>query len=173
MASEATSLHREPRPAAISTPQGPAVWIIVREAISDWIEDKASVQGAALAFYSILSLAPLVVISLAIAGLFFDEKAASSQFLGQMQSMVGKEGADAISGMLEHADKPQTGTLAAVLAIVTLLFGAAGVFGQLQDTMNTIWDVKPKTSGGIWGMIRTASSPLQWCWEPDFCCWSR
>src|SRR5436190_8990931 len=106
MASEATSLHREPRPAAISTPQGPAVWIIVREAISYWIEDKASVQGAALAFYSILSLAPLVVISLAIAGLFFDEKAASSQFLGQMQSMVGKEGADAISGMLEHADKP-------------------------------------------------------------------
>ena len=127
----------------------------MREAVSDWIEDKASVQGAALAFYSVLSLAPLLVISLAIAGLFFDKSAASAQFLGQVQAMVGKDGAKAISSMLENADKPQTGTLAALLGIVTLIFGASGVFGQLQDTMNTIWDVKPKASGGIWTMIRS------------------
>jgi len=127
----------------------------MREAVSDWIEDKASVQGAALAFYSVLSLAPLLVISLAIAGLFFDKSAASVQFLGQVQAMVGKDGAKAISSMLENADKPQTGTLAALLGIVTLIFGASGVFGQLQDTMNTIWDVKPKASGGIWTMIRS------------------
>jgi membrane protein len=130
------------------------VWEIVREAVSDWIEDKASVQGAALAFYSILSLAPLVVISMAIVGLFFDEKAATAQFFGQVQSMVGKEGAEAIGSMLQNSDKPKTGTLAAVLGIATLLFGALGVFGQLQDTMNTIWDVKPKSGGGIWDMIR-------------------
>ena len=129
-------------------------WGIVREAVSDWIEDKASVQGAALAFYSILSLAPLVVISLAIVGLFFDETAATGQLLGQVQSMVGKEGAEAIGGMLKSSDQPKTGKLAAVLGIATLLFGASGVFGQLQETMNMIWDVKPKATSGIWNMIR-------------------
>lgn len=130
------------------------VWGIIREAVNDWIEDKASVQGAALAFYSILSIAPLVMISLAIVGLFFDEKAAATQFLSQVQSMVGKEGAEAIGGMLQNSDKPKAGTFAALLGIATLLFGASGVFGQLQETMNSIWDVEPKSSGGIWDMIR-------------------
>jgi membrane protein len=130
------------------------VWGIIREAVSDWIEDKASVQGAALAFYSILSLAPLIVISLAIASVFFDANTATTQFLGQVQSMVGKEGAEAVGSMLQTSDKPETGTLAAVLGIATLLVGASGVFGQLQETMNMIWDVEPKAGGGIWDLVR-------------------
>ena len=130
-------------------------WQILREAVNDWIADRAATQGAALAFYSVLSLVPLVVISLALVGLFFEEKVASSHFLGQVQSMVGKEGAEAIGSMLENADRPQSGTIAAVLGMATLLFGASGVFGQLQETLNSIWDVKPRSSGGFWGMIRT------------------
>jgi membrane protein len=125
--------------------------------MADWVEDKAAQQGAALAFYSVLSLAPLVVISLAVVGLFFDEKVASAHFLGQVQQMVGKEGAEAIGSMLENADQPQTGSFAAILGIATLLFGASGVFGQLQESMNTIWDVKPKAGDGIWGLIRSRS----------------
>lgn len=149
------------------------VWGIVREAVKDWVEDKAAVQGAALAFYSILSLAPLVVISLAIVGMFFDAKDANTQFFGQVQSMVGKEGAEAIGGMLQNADTPQTGSFAATLGVVTLLFGASGVFGQLQDTMNTIWDVKPKANGGSGASCGTAFFRLRWFWGLGFCCWCR
>jgi membrane protein len=132
-----------------------STWAIVKEAASDWVEDKAAQQGAALAFYSVLSLAPLVVIALAIVALFYDAQQATAQFLSQMESMVGTEGAKAIQGMLENARDPGSGALASILGIVTLLFGASGVFGQLQEAMNTIWDVPPKTGGGIWGVIRT------------------
>ncbi len=130
------------------------LWQLLREAVADWFEDKAAQQGAALAFYSVLSLAPLVMISLAMVHLFLDEKAASTQFLAHIESMVGKEGAEAIGTMIDNSDRPATGTLAAIIGLVTLLFGASGVFGQLQDSMNLIWDAKPKPGGGVWAFLR-------------------
>jgi membrane protein len=130
-------------------------WQILRAAGVDWVEDKASQLGASLAFYSVLSIAPLVIIALSVAALVLDEKAATTQFLGQMNELVGKEGAEAIAGMIDNAKKPATGIVATVLAVATLLFGASGVFGQLQDAMNTIWEVPPKKSGGWWNMIRS------------------
>jgi membrane protein len=133
-----------------------AAWEVVSAAAADWVDDKAAQMGAALAFYSVLSLAPLVVIALSIVSLFFDANAAGAQFMAQIESMVGAEGSKAIGGMLESAEKQETtGGLAAVLGIATLLFGASGVFGQLQEAMNTIWDVPAKKGGGIWGMIRS------------------
>jgi membrane protein len=125
-----------------------------REAGSDWVEDKASQQGAALAFYSILSLAPLLVISLSIAAMVFDEASAREQMIGQVEQLVGSDGAEAAKSMLENAQQPQQGTVAAVLGIATLLFGASGVFGQLQEALNTVWEVQPKPGGGIWQLIR-------------------
>src|SRR5689334_15885383 len=104
-------------------------WSLVQEAAKDWVEDKASQQGAALAFYSVLSLAPLVVIALWIAGFFAqffmqDTSSIGEQFTGQMRSMVGNEGAEAIGTMVNNAgDKPGVGSFAAVLGIITLLFG--------------------------------------------------
>jgi membrane protein len=130
-------------------------WQVIKTAAADWSEDKAAQMGAALAFYSVLSLAPLVVISLSIAALFVDVKMAASQFLTQMQSLVGAEGAKAIEGMLQHAQQPKTGAIAAILGVITLLLGASGVFGQLQDAMNSIWDVPPKAQAGIWNTIRS------------------
>ena len=130
-------------------------WQILRTAAADWFEDKASQLGASLAFYSVLSIAPLVIIALSVAALVLDERAATTQFLGQMNELVGTEGAKAIAGMVENAKKPATGIVATVLALATLLFGASGVFGQLQDAMNTIWEVPPKRRGGWWGMIRS------------------
>jgi membrane protein len=130
-------------------------WELLRAAAADWVDDKAAQMGAALAFYSVLSLAPLVVIALAIVALFVDARVAASQFLSQVESMVGADGAKAIAGMLESAQQPQTGTVAAILGIGTLLLGASGVFGQLQEAMNTIWDVPAKQGGGIWKMIRS------------------
>ncbi len=131
------------------------IWEVVMAAAADWVEDKAAQMGAALAFYSVLSLAPLVVIALAIVALFVDALVAAGQFLTQMESMVGTDGAKAIAGMLESAQQPKTGTVAAILGVVTLLFGASGVFGQLQEAMNTIWDVRAKKGGGLWKMVRS------------------
>ena len=130
-------------------------WIVLKAAAADWMEDKASQLGASLAFYSVLSIAPLVIIALSVAALVFDEKAATTQFLGQMNELVGQEGTAAIAGMIDNAKKPATGIVATILAVATLLFGASGVFGQLQDAMNTIWEVPPKRSDGWWSMIRS------------------
>lgn len=132
-----------------------SIWQVIRQAAANWSKHKAAQMGAALAFYSALSLAPLVIIAMSIVSLFVDAKVAASHFLGQMESMVGAEGAKAMEGMLQHAQEPKTGAVAAVLGIITLLFGASGVFGQLQEAMNTIWEVPPKTRGGVWGLIRS------------------
>lgn len=130
-------------------------WRMVSEAGSDWVEDKAAVQGAALAFYSVLSLAPLLVLSLAIAATVFEADTARDQMVTQVEGLIGEDGGEAVDSMLENAQQPEEGTLAAVFGIITLLFGASGVFGQLQDSLNTIWEVKPKPGGGLWALLRS------------------
>src|SRR5262245_39947051 len=130
-------------------------WEIVKQAAQDWLDDRAAEMGAALAFYGALSLAPLVIIWLAMVSQVVEAQTARSQFLLQMQSLVGEEGAAAIEGMLKNAQQPRAGTQAAVFGLITLLFGASGVFGQLQVAMNTIWNVPAKVSGGMWGVVRS------------------
>ena len=130
-------------------------WQVLKAAAADWVEDKASQLGAALAFYSVLSIAPLVIIALSVAALVFEEGVATKQFLAQMNDLVGPDGAKAIAGIIESAKKPATGTVATILAVATLLFGTSGVFGQLQDAMNTIWEVPAQKKGGWWGMIKS------------------
>lgn len=128
---------------------------LFREAIGEWMEDKASQLGAAMAFYSILSLAPLLVISIALVAFFMgDQQTAKEQVSEQMHSLIGPEGADAMGAVIENAQEPGVGTVAALLGLATLLFGASGVFGQLQDAMNTIWDVPPKKHSGILDFLR-------------------
>jgi membrane protein len=131
-----------------------AAWQEIREAAGDWSNGNAAQLGAALAFYSVLSLAPLLVIALAIAGLVWGEEGAKAQFLSQAQSMVGGQGAEAIHGMLQHAQKPKAGAVATILGVITLLFGASGVFGELQTAMNAVWDVPAKNRAGVWAFIR-------------------
>lgn len=129
-------------------------WQVLREAADEWMEDKASQLGAAMAFYSVLSLAPLLVIAIAIAALVFGEQEAKDQLAGQMTELMGPAGAEAVVELIQQAQQPRAGTIAAVLGLATLLFGASGVFGQLQDAMNTIWEVKPQPLG-VWGYIRS------------------
>src|SRR5437667_8662203 len=112
------------------------------------MEDKASQLGAALAFYSILSLAPLLVIAIAIAGFVFGEQAARGEIEGQIQQMVGTQGAEAIQTMLAHAHRPEEGLIATTLGVIMLLVGASGVFNQLRDSLNTIWGIEPSAEGG-------------------------
>ena len=125
------------------------IWQLLSATYTKWTEDHAQRLGAALAFYTVFSLAPLLLIVIAIAGLVFGQEAAEGQIIGQIQGLVGEESAKAIQGMLEHARQPSTGLIAAGLALGTLLFGATSVFAQLQDALNTIWGVETKPGLGI------------------------
>ena len=129
-------------------------WGVLKAAGLEWTRDKIPQLGAALAFYSVLSIAPLLIIAIAVAGMVFGQEAASGQLDAQIRELVGKEGAEAVKDMLANAQKPSEGILAGVVGVVTLLVAASGVFGQLQDSMNTIWEVEPKPGRGIWGLIK-------------------
>jgi membrane protein len=129
-------------------------WSLLRQTVAEWLEDKAPQLGAALAFYTALSIAPLLVLALVAAGYFLGADAARGQIAGQLDSLIGDAGSEAIEDMLASAHEPKAGSIAAVFGFITLLFGASGVFGQLQDALNTIWEVKPKAGRGFFGMIR-------------------
>jgi membrane protein len=111
-------------------------------------------MGAALAFYSILSIAPLLVIAVTLAALAFGREAAQGQLLAELRGLVGVEGAAAVGELLAHAQQPTQGILATSLALITLLVGASGVFGELQDAMNMIWKVPPAPGMGVWAFFR-------------------
>jgi len=110
--------------------------------------------AAAVAFYSILSLAPLLILAIAIAGMIFGEEAARGELVAQMKDLVGEEGANVIQATLANAKKPEQGIIATVIGSITLLLGASGVFGELHDALNVIWEVRPKKGGGLWRFIR-------------------
>lgn len=127
---------------------------VVVESFKDWNEDKAPRLAAALAYYTIFSLAPLLIIVISIAGLVFGQDAARGEVMGTIRGVMGEDGAEMIGGLLEASNKPATGIIATVIGFATLLLGAAGVFGQLKDALNTIWEVAPKPNRGIWGLLR-------------------
>jgi membrane protein len=120
----------------------------------EFAADKAPRLGAALAYYTIFSIAPLLLIAAAIAGMVFGKEAAQHQIIGQLRGLVGDSGAKAIEEMARSAATPKIGVVATIVGVVTLLFGAAGVFGELKDALNTIWNVEPKKSSGILGMVK-------------------
>ena len=129
------------------------IWSLIKESVSQWSEDYAPSMGAALAYYTIFSIAPLLVIAIAVAGFFFGQDAASGQIFAQLRGLLGDEGAAAIQGLVKSASEPGKGTFAAIAGIVTLLLGATTVFGELQTDLDRIWDApKPKESG-VWALI--------------------
>ena len=115
--------------------------------ISVWIDANASAMGAATAFYTIFAIAPLFVLVLALAGLCFGHETAQRELFGQISGLVGQSAADAIQSVLAAAHRPRAGTFATVLGFVTLFVGATSVFIQLQQSINAIWNVRPKGSG--------------------------
>ena len=131
-----------------------AAWKLFKETFSGWREDGVSQHAAALAYYTVFSLAPLLVIVVALAGLFFGEEAAEGQVVAQLGGLVGHEAASAIEEMIAAARKPASGIVATVVGIAALVFGATGVFAQLQESLDAIWEVKPKPGRGIKGVIK-------------------
>jgi membrane protein len=129
-------------------------WDLIKQTFAEWSEDKVPRLGAALAYYSVFSIAPLLLISIAVAGLVFERSAAQEQIFEQIEGFVGEDAAGAIEKMIEKASAPATSTWALVTGLFVLVFGAGGAFGQLQDALNTIWEVAPKPGRGLKGIIR-------------------
>jgi membrane protein len=129
-------------------------WTIVKRGFSNWNRHEAPRLGAALAFYTILSLSPLLVLTVAIAAFFFDRSIVMRQITGQIQGLIGAGGAEAIQNTIASAQNSQSGGSVSVISVLILLFGASGVFGELRSALNRIWEVDPSSNGEIWSMLR-------------------
>jgi membrane protein len=127
---------------------------LLKDAFKEWREDKADRLAASLAYYTIFSLAPLVLIAIAIAGLVFGREAAQGQIFGQLQGLLGPEAAGTIEASVANSQKKEAGLFSAGIGLVVLLWSASNVFGQLQDALNTIWEVAPKPGAGIKAFIQ-------------------
>jgi len=137
-------------------PSAKSMFGLVKDTASSWSADYAPSMGAALSYYTLFSIAPLLLIAIAIAGFVFGEEAARGQIFGQLAGMVGPDGAKAIEGMISAADKPKEGMIATIVGVVTLLIGATTVFGELQNAMDRIWRAPARAkSTGWWNLIRT------------------
>lgn len=129
-------------------------FILARDTVREFVDDKAMRLGAALSYYTLFSLAPLLVIALAVAGLFFGAEASRGQLMGTLSGLLGPTGAQAVEDMVANARTPGAGIVATVVGVVALLIGAGGVFGQLQQAMDTIWDVERKKGRGVMGFLK-------------------
>ncbi|MFN2527731.1 MAG: YihY/virulence factor BrkB family protein [Candidatus Baltobacteraceae bacterium] len=127
---------------------------LLKETYQQWSAHKSPTLAAALAYYTIFSLAPLLLILIAIAGLIFGADAAHGQITGQLQHLIGAKAASQIDAMVKAAGSHKSGTIATVIGVVMLILGASGLVLQLQDALNTIWDVDPERKGGFLVMIR-------------------
>src|SRR5207248_573956 len=132
-------------------------WKLLKLTADEWLNDKAPQLGAALAYYTVFSLAPLILLLLAVIGVVFrnDPAGAWSKITEQMGYFLDKSALEVMQNIAEKASQPGKSTLATMIVISIALFGASGVFGQLQDALNTIWGVKAKPGLGIWGFLRT------------------
>jgi len=126
----------------------------IRELSDEWVEDGVLAHGAALAFYIFFSLAPLLVLAIAVAGFAFGRSAAQGEIVAQIQDAVGPDAAHAVQNMLTQASRPASGITATVVSLLTMFFGASGVFGQLQSSLNTIWGVKSQQHGAVRGALQ-------------------
>lgn len=127
---------------------------LIRRTLSAWIDDDAPSLGAALAYYTMFSLAPLLLIVVSVAGLVFGPDAARGEVFGQIRGLVGDQGALAIQGLLDSVNSPSGGVLATLTGLALMLFGATTVFGELQDALDRIWRAPQRPPGGGWAWLR-------------------
>ena len=132
------------------------IWLLLKVTFYQWRRDQASLMAAALAYYTVFSLAPLLIIVIAIAGSVFGEQAAKGELVTQIQGVIGKDGAQLIQTAIENASQldPNQGPIPTLINIGFLLSGASVVFGQLQNSLNKIWEVQPKPGNGIKHFLR-------------------
>jgi membrane protein len=141
----------------IGTPSRAAsLWQLARQSVTAWVADYAPSMGAALAYYTLFSIAPLLLLVIAVAGVVFGADAARGQVVAQLGGLIGHDGATAVQGLLNRASQPEHSAIASLVSIVTLFIGATSVFAELQSDLDRIWRA-PETAktSGLWGMLRT------------------
>lgn len=132
------------------------LWDLAGKSVVAWVDDYAPSMGAALAYYTLFSIAPLLIIAIAVAGLVFGEEAARGEIIAQIQDLIGREGASAVQGLLKSANQPAQNILATVVSVITLTIGATTVFAELQSDLDRIWRVPaPAKLNGIWMLLHT------------------
>ena len=130
------------------------VWALLRQTVNEYNRHEASRLGASLAFYAVLSLAPLVILSIAVAGLVVGTETARDQLLLQFQELLGPAGATAVQSMIAHAQSVRATSIASVLGLATLLFGASQIFSELQSALDKIWEVDYSRTSGLLALVR-------------------
>jgi membrane protein len=130
-------------------------WRDLEQTLSSWLEHDGPRLAAALSFYSLLSLAPLVILSIAMASLAFGRSAAQEAVINEVRDLMGAAGAHTVQTVIEYAKTPHAGGVASVIGIVILLLGASSVFGELQAALNKIWDAKPASDTGLVTLIKS------------------
>ena len=129
---------------------------LLKDTASAWSADYAPSMGAALSYYTLFSIAPLLLIVVAVAGLVFGADAARGEIFGQLAGLIGPDGAKAVEGLLQAADRPRQGTVATIVGVLTLLLGATTVFGELQNALDRIWRAPARAAAkGWWNLLRT------------------
>jgi membrane protein len=129
-------------------------WALFKDSCSNWNDIDAPRLGAALAYYTILSMAPLLVLLVSIGGLIFGREAAEGQIVGQFQDAIGTQGAQAVQAVLKSAHTPAAGVFATIVGTIVLLFSASSVCSELRDSLNDVWGVRLQSVGGLGGMLR-------------------
>ncbi len=129
-------------------------WWLCYESVNEWINDRASRKGAALAFYTVFSLAPILILSIAIAGLFFGQEAASGEIFEEVHGLLGRDAAAAVQSMVQNASRPGAGALATLIGFVTLFVGATTALAELKDGLDQIWRAPPEKTSGFFYFLR-------------------
>ena len=129
---------------------------LLKQTFNEWLQDKAPQLGAALAYYTVFSLAPLILVLLSIVGVVFrkDPVGAWDKITQQMSYFLDASAVQVVQNIAQTASQPGKGTIATIIGVALAVFGASGIFGQLQDALNTIWSVKAKPGNGVWGFLR-------------------
>ncbi|MCX6149609.1 MAG: YihY/virulence factor BrkB family protein [Ignavibacteriales bacterium] len=131
-----------------------SIWTFIKEVFNNWDEDNVPRLGAALSFYTIFSITPLLIIMIAVIGFFYNPNEASGEIFIQIKELVGKEGALLIQSTVKNASNTQAGMVATIISLITLFIGATALLDQLQNSLNTICKVRRKKGRGVWGIIK-------------------
>ena len=132
------------------------IFAMCKKAVAAWIDDFAPSMGAAISYYTVFSLAPLLVIVIAVAGAVFGRDAVQGQIVAQLSGLIGNDGATAVQGLIKSASDPAKGLVASIISFVVLVVGATTVFAELQSALDRIWHVPEKAKpSGIWGLLRS------------------
>ena len=131
-------------------------WDLIKGAVAAWSDDYAPSMGAALSYYSVFSMAPLLLIVISIAGFAFGQEAARGEVFGQLRGLMGDEPASAVEALLTSMAKPKHGITSTIVGVVALMIGATSVFGELQDALDRIWRAPARDRrGGLWRLVRS------------------